>query len=143
MLPRLALPPSHAVLLVIALAFVAPGLVGHDPWRTFDVIAIEIVQQMHLSGDWVVPRIAGEPWLEDPPLYHWLALAFAKLFGGLLGFHNAVRLASGLAMLTALWFLYLAARHSALPSTATTRTASVVAARRDAGPDVAVRRGAG
>jgi len=142
MLPRLALPPSHAVLLVIALAFVAPGLVGHDPWRTFDVIAIEIVQQMHLSGDWVVPRIAGEPWLEDPPLYHWLALAFAKLFGGLLGFHNAVRLASGLAMLTALWFLYLAARHSALPSSAASGTGSI-SARRDVASDVAVRRGAG
>ncbi len=111
--PRLQLPPSHAVLIALALAFVAPGLVGHDPWRAFDVIAIEIVQQMHLSGDWIVPRLAGEPWLEDPPFYHWLALAFAKAFGWLLGFHNAVRLASGLLVLAALWFLYLAARHSA------------------------------
>ena len=126
MLPRLALPPSHAVLVLIALAFVAPGLVGHDPWRAFDVIAIEVVQQMHLSGDWVVPRIAGEPWLEDPPFYHWLALVFAKAFGWLLGFHNAARLASGASMLAALWFLYLAARHSA-----------------PAGSEVAARRGAG
>ncbi len=114
MLPRLALPPSHAVLIVLALAFVAPGLVGHDPWRAFDVLTIEVVQQMHLSGDWVVPRIAGEPWLEDPPLYHWLALACAKALGWLFGFHNAVRLASGLLMMAALWFVYLAARHSAL-----------------------------
>lgn len=111
--PRIQLPPSHAVLIVLALAFVAPGLVGHDPWRAFDVIAIEIAHQMHLSGDWIVPRLAGEPWLEDPPLYHWLALAFGKAFGWLLGFHNAVRIASGVAMLAALWFLYLAARHSA------------------------------
>ena len=112
MLPRLALPPSRAVLILIALAFVAPGLVGHDPWRAFDVIAIEVVHQMHLSGDWLVPRVAGEPWLEDPPFYHWLALAFGKAFGWLLGFHNAVRLASGVAMMAALWFLYLAARHA-------------------------------
>jgi 4-amino-4-deoxy-L-arabinose transferase-like glycosyltransferase len=134
MLPRLALPPSHAVLVLIALAFVAPGLIGHDPWRAFDVITIEIVQQMHLSGDWVVPRVAGEPFLEDPPFYHWTALAFAKALGWLLGFHNAVRLASGVAMMAALWFLYLAARHSALPS---------IAANRDDGSDVAARRGAG
>ena len=134
MLPRLALPPSHAVLLLLALAFVAPGLVGHDPWRAFDVIAIEIVQQMHLSGDWIVPRIAGEAWLEDPPFYHWLALACAKVFGGLLGFHNAVRLASGIAMFAALWFLYLAARHCALPT---------IAGDRDGGSLVPVRRGAG
>jgi len=112
MLPRVALPPSHTVLVLIALAFVAPGLVGHDPWRAFDVIAIEIAQQMHLSGDWLVPRVAGEPYLEDPPFYHWSALAFAKALGWLLGFHNAVRLASGAAVLAALWFLYLAARHS-------------------------------
>ncbi len=110
---RLQLPPSHAVLIVLALAFVAPGLVGHDPWRAFDVIAIEIVHQMHLSGDWVVPRLAGQVWLEDPPFYHWLALAFAKASGWLLGFHNAVRLASGLMVMAALWFLYLAARHAA------------------------------
>jgi 4-amino-4-deoxy-L-arabinose transferase-like glycosyltransferase len=134
MLPRLALPPSHAVLILLALAFVAPGLVGHDPWRAYDVIAIEIVHQMDLTGDWIVPRIAGEPWLEDPPFYHWLALGFAKAVGGWLGFHNAVRLASGTAMLAACWFLYLAARHSTLPSRA---------ADRDRGSEVPVRRGAG
>jgi 4-amino-4-deoxy-L-arabinose transferase-like glycosyltransferase len=134
-IPRLSLPPSHAVLALIALAFVAPGLVGHDPWRAFDVIAIEIAHQMHLSGDWIVPRIAGEPWLEDPPFFHWLALAFGKAFGWLFGFHNAVRIASGMAMLSALWFLYLAARHSAHATDAT-----------DPGDDGAIRaerRGAG
>jgi len=126
MLPRLALPPSHVVLVLIGLAFIAPGLVGHDPWRAFDVLTIEVVHQMHLTGDWTVPRLAGEPYLEDPPFYHWLALAFAKTLGWALGFHNAVRLASGLSMMAALWFLYLAARHSA-----------------PAGSEVPVRRGAG
>ena len=110
-LPPLQLPPSHVVLALICLAFVAPGLVGHDPWRAFDVIAIEVAHQMHLSGDWVVPRVAGRPTLEDPPFYHWLALGFGKLLGGLLGFHNAARLASGALMLAALWFIYLASRH--------------------------------
>jgi 4-amino-4-deoxy-L-arabinose transferase-like glycosyltransferase len=133
MLPRLALPPSRAVIALIAFAFVAPGLVGHDPWRSFDVIAIEIAHQMHLSGDWIVPRLAGEPWLEDPPFFHWLALAFGKAFGWLLGFHNAARLASGMAMMVALWFLYLAARHSALP----------IATRRYSEEDLPTRRGDG
>jgi 4-amino-4-deoxy-L-arabinose transferase-like glycosyltransferase len=110
MLPRLALPPSPAVLALIALAFVAPGLVGHDPWRAFDVITIDLVSQMHLTGDWLVPRLAGDPFLEDPPLYCWVALAFAKTLGEPLGFHNAVRLASGLAMLAAIWFLFKAGR---------------------------------
>ncbi|HTK12305.1 MAG TPA: glycosyltransferase family 39 protein, partial [Xanthobacteraceae bacterium] len=105
--PRVPLPPSRAVLVLIALAFVAPGLVGHDPWRAFDVIAIEVVHQMHLTGDWLVPHLGGDPWLEDPPLFHWVALVFAKALGGVLGFHNAVRLASGFAVLLSCFFLYL------------------------------------
>ena len=100
MIPRLALPPAPAVLALVALAFVLPGLAGHDPWKTYDVIAIEIAHQMHVAGDWVVPRVAGEPWLEDPPLYHWIALAFGKLLGWAIPFHNAARLASGLRRVT-------------------------------------------
>ena len=111
MIPRLELPPSRAVLVLVALAFALPGLVGHDPWKSFDAIAIEIVHQMQNTGDWLVPRIAGEPWIEDPPFYHWVALAFAKSFGWVMPLHGAVRLASGLFVLAALWFIYLAARH--------------------------------
>ncbi len=106
MIPRLALPPAPAVLALIALAFIAPGLAGHDLWKSFDAFGIEIAHQMHLSGDWVVPRIAGEPWLEDAPLYHWIALAFGKLLGWAIPFHSAARLASGLCLLLALVFLY-------------------------------------
>ena len=106
MLPRLALPPSPVVLVLLALAFALPGLPGHDPWKSFDAIAIEIAHQMHVTGDWVVPRVAGQPWLDDPPLYHWLALAFGKLLGALVPFHNGARLASGACVLAALWLLY-------------------------------------
>jgi len=106
MIPRLALPPRPAVLALLALAFALPGLAGHDPWKSFDAIAIEIAHQMHLTGDWVVPRVAGDPELENPPLYHWLALGFGKLLGALVPFHNGARLASGLCVLAALWLLY-------------------------------------
>ena len=54
MIPRLALPPSPALLALILVAFALPGLAGHDPWRPFDVVGVEIVHQMHLSGDWLV-----------------------------------------------------------------------------------------
>jgi 4-amino-4-deoxy-L-arabinose transferase-like glycosyltransferase len=110
MLPRLALPPSFAVLALIALVFVAPGLLGHDPWKTYDVISIEIVHRMQLSGDWLVPHVAESRWLADPPLFYWVGLACAKAFAGLLGFHQAVRLASGAFVLAALALAYVAAR---------------------------------
>lgn len=111
-LPRAlgTLPPTPALLALLALAFVLPGLFGHDPWKSFDAIGIEIVHQMHLSGDWLVPRMAGEPWLEDSPFYHWVALGFAKLLAPLLPFHDAVRAASGLFVLAACALLYQAAR---------------------------------
>lgn len=113
MIPRLPMPPPRAALVVLAVAFVLPGLANHDPWKAFDVVAIEIARGMLATGDWLLPRVAGEPWLDDPPLYHWLAAAAGGALAGVLQFHNAARLASALAMLAAFWFLYLAARHSA------------------------------
>lgn len=108
----LTLPPSPALLILLALGFVVPGLFGHDPWKSFDAIGVEIIHQMHLSGDWLVPRIAGEPWLEDPPFYHWVSLFLAKLASFALPFHDAARIASGLAVLAACAFL-----HAAIPQT--------------------------
>jgi 4-amino-4-deoxy-L-arabinose transferase-like glycosyltransferase len=104
------LPPSPALLAVLALAFVLPGLLAHDPWKSFDAIAIEIIHQMQVSGDWLVPRIAGDPWLEDPPFFHWAALILSRLAASALPFHDAVRVASGLAVLAACGFLYGAGR---------------------------------
>jgi 4-amino-4-deoxy-L-arabinose transferase-like glycosyltransferase len=108
MIARLPLPPTPVVLVLMVAAFALPGLTVHDPWKPFDVIGIEIIHQMHVTGDWLVPRVAGESWLEDPPLFHWIALAFAKALGGLMQFHNAARLASGAFLLAAAWFLYRA-----------------------------------
>jgi len=106
MIPRLALPPSPAVLLLLALAFVLPGLAGHDLWKSFDAVTLEIAHQMQVTGDWVVPRVAGVPVLDDPPLYHWIALACGKALGWAIPFHSAARLASGLCVGAALWLLY-------------------------------------
>ncbi len=105
-----ALPPSFAMLAVLVLGFVLPGLFAHDPWKSFDAIGIEVVHQMQVTGDWLVPRVAGEPWLEDPPLFHWLSLILARLVSFALPFHDAARLASGLAVLATCGFLYMAAR---------------------------------
>ncbi len=107
-----ALPPSFGLLALLSLAFVLPGLFAHDPWKSFDAIGVEVVHQMQVSGDWLVPRIAGEPWLEDPPFFHWVSLVFARLVRFAMPFHDAVRVASGLAVLAACGFLYAAARIS-------------------------------
>lgn len=107
---RIEVPPSPVVLALLAFAFLAPGLTGHGPWKTLDLVSIDIAYRMHASGDWLVPRMAGELWFEDAPLYHWLALLFGKAFRWGLEFHDAARLASGLCMLVAVGCLYAAAR---------------------------------
>ena len=104
------LPPSPWLLAVLALGFVLPGLFAHDPWKSFDAIGVEVIHQMQVSGDWLVPRIAGEPWLEDPPFFYWAALFLSRLVAFALPFHDAVRVASGVAVLAACGFLYAAAR---------------------------------
>jgi 4-amino-4-deoxy-L-arabinose transferase-like glycosyltransferase len=108
--PALRLPLPPVALALMALAFVLPGLAGHDLWKSHDAIGLGIVHEMARSGDLAVPRVAGVPWLNDPPLYHWVALGFGKAASLFLEFQAAARLASGAFMLAAFWLIYRAAR---------------------------------
>jgi 4-amino-4-deoxy-L-arabinose transferase-like glycosyltransferase len=115
MIPRLTLPPKPGPLALIALAFALPGLAGHDLWKTHDAIGLGIVHDMAAGGTPLVPSIAGNPWLFDPPLYHWLALGFGSVLQLVMEFHSGARLASGALVLAAFWLIYLAARDWAKP----------------------------
>jgi 4-amino-4-deoxy-L-arabinose transferase-like glycosyltransferase len=110
MLPRLTLPLSKTLLALLVIVFAATGLLTHDPWKTLDAISIEIAHQMVTRGDWLVPHLAGEPWMAQSPLYHWVGAALGIFFEPLLPFHAAVRLASALFTLAALAGVYFAAR---------------------------------
>jgi 4-amino-4-deoxy-L-arabinose transferase-like glycosyltransferase len=107
---RIAMPLTPALFVLLALAYLLPGLVGHDPWKTEDAIGVGIVHQMLQHGQWIVPHIAGEPYFEDGPVYYWIAALTAKLFGWLLSPHDGARLASGVLMAVALAFVQLAGR---------------------------------
>ena len=63
-----------AALLLFRLADIP--LVGPDEPR-YARVAVE----MHRAGDWVRPTLQGEPWLEKPALYYWLAGVSYALFG--------------------------------------------------------------
>jgi 4-amino-4-deoxy-L-arabinose transferase-like glycosyltransferase len=96
--------------LIVCAAWLFPGLVGHDPWKPDEAVTFAPVQHMLSSGDWIVPMLAGEPFLERGPLYFWVAALTAKLFGWLLPLHDAARLATGIFMATTLAFVSFAAR---------------------------------
>ncbi len=109
MLPRFNLT-SPALLIVLAAAFILPGLAGHDLWKSQDAIGLGIVYDMAASSDLVVPHIAGRAWVEDAPLYHWVALAFGLVFSFAMELHSAARLASGAFVAVALALMYRAGR---------------------------------
>ena len=113
----------------LVLAFALPGLFNHDPWKAFDVISIELIQQMHRTGQWLVPQLAGEAWLQISPLYLWVGLLFAKLGLALsLPLHAVVRLASLLCLGIACVNVYRSAARSAIrPADAPTSASAAVA----------------
>jgi 4-amino-4-deoxy-L-arabinose transferase-like glycosyltransferase len=104
------LPLAGWPLAVFVAAFLLPGLVGHDPWKTEDAVGFGVVHQMVSSGNWLAPYLAGEPFYEDGPLYFWVAGGLVLALGGFLPPHDAARLASALFILVTLWFVRLAAR---------------------------------
>jgi 4-amino-4-deoxy-L-arabinose transferase-like glycosyltransferase len=69
----------------------ANGFVGPDEPRY-----AWIARDMAESGDWITPRLYGQPWFEKPPLYYWGAAVSFKLFGVT---EAAARLPSALAAL--------------------------------------------
>ena len=107
-LPRapVALPLAPALLVLVAAAYVLPGVLAHDPWKTEDAIGIGIVHQMLVHGQWLIPHLAGEPYFDDGPLYYWLAALCAKIASPILAVHDGARLASALAMGAALACVY-------------------------------------
>src|SRR4029434_1207824 len=89
-------PLKTALFVVVCLAWLLPGLVGHDPWKVDEAVAFGLVSEMVRTGDWIQFRIAGELYLDKAPLFLWTAAAFAKALGGLIPLHDAARLATGL-----------------------------------------------
>lgn len=57
-----------------------PGL-NHGVWRPDEPLVAGLCSQMARSGDFVVPLLNGQPFLEKPPLYFVLGAAVGKLAG--------------------------------------------------------------
>ncbi|HEX3633445.1 MAG TPA: glycosyltransferase family 39 protein, partial [Casimicrobiaceae bacterium] len=100
------------LLLLLAVIYIFPGLVGHDPWKQDETYVTSIVAHLERTHDWVVPRSAGLPFVEKPPLYFSMAEVSADLFADWLPLHDAARLANALWMAIVFGCVVLAARRS-------------------------------
>ncbi len=102
--------PFSALAMAIMVVWLFPGLLGHEPWRPGEAHYFGLVQHILNTGEWLIPKLAGEPFMEKPPLYSLTAAGLAQLFSGLLSVHDGARLASGFYMLLTFLFTGLAAR---------------------------------
>ena len=89
---------SLCALLSLIGIYLIPGLIGHDPWKQDETYIFGIIHHLIETGDWIVPTMAGEPFMEKPPLYYWVAAIFAKTFYPWLSLHDGARLATGFFM---------------------------------------------
>jgi 4-amino-4-deoxy-L-arabinose transferase-like glycosyltransferase len=95
---------------LLCAAWILPGLIGHDPWKPDEAYTFGVVYDLLRGGSWVVPTLAGEPFLDSPPLYYLTAAATARLFSFVLPLHDAARLATGFWMAGTFAFIALAGR---------------------------------
>jgi 4-amino-4-deoxy-L-arabinose transferase-like glycosyltransferase len=96
--------------IALFLLWITPGIVGRDLWKADEPYSFGIVNHIVATGDWVVPSLAGEPFMEKPPIFYMTAAGFVKLCSPWLQPHDAARLASAFFMLLTMLFMGLAAR---------------------------------
>ena len=94
-----AITPTKALFLgMLCAVWLLTGLIGHDPWKPDEAYSFGLVYHILKNGDWLVPTLAGDVFLERPPLYYWTAAIFAKMFSPVLPLHDGARLATGFYM---------------------------------------------
>ncbi len=101
--------------LLLAGAFVASGLLGHQPWTQDEAYALAAVDSIQESGDYVLPQVDGQPALESPPLYYITGAAIAEVAADylppeVLPAGQAARIATGVFLAITLLFTALFAR---------------------------------
>jgi len=102
--------PKSILLCFLCICWVLPGLFSHEPWKADEPYSFGMVHHILQTGDWVVPTVAGEPFMEKPPLFYLTAAFFARLFSPVLSLHDGARLASGFFILLAFLFAGLAGK---------------------------------
>jgi 4-amino-4-deoxy-L-arabinose transferase-like glycosyltransferase len=135
-------PLKTWLFLLVCAAWLIPGLFGHDPWKYEEAVSLGVIQEMVWHGHWLSPHLAGEPYLQRPPFYYWLAAALVRLVGTALPPHESARLASALCMVVTLYSISRAAqalygpRHSRLAVMLLVGTIGLVIRAHEINPDL-------
>ena len=72
---------SFLLALAAALLLSLVPVFSHSLWTPDEPTGAGIGRAMAESGDWIVPRLNGKPFLEKPPLYWWTLAESLRLLG--------------------------------------------------------------
>jgi 4-amino-4-deoxy-L-arabinose transferase-like glycosyltransferase len=87
--------------LLLCLAALAVGIRARTLWPPDEQREAEIAREMAAGSSWIVPHLAGRPFVEKPPLYYWISAVSMKTLGTVTGPTAAARTVSVLcAVLT-------------------------------------------
>ncbi|MFO1329896.1 MAG: hypothetical protein U1F56_21230 [Rubrivivax sp.] len=105
-------------LLLLAAAYLLPGLFGRDPWRNADLAAFgQMAAIAEGRSAWLAPTLGGVAG-DTALLPHWLGAAAIALLGPLTGAPLAARLVFALVLALALALTWYATYHLALTDAA-------------------------
>ena len=96
---------ADAAFFLLVCAWPWIGLFGREPWKADEAYSFGLIWSVIQGKGWIVPMLTGEPFLEKPPLFYWVAAACADLFGGIVQAHDAARIAVALFLYVTLGFL--------------------------------------
>jgi len=97
-----------AVLLLAGMALFGLGIGAADLFNPDEPREAEIAREMLEGGDFVAPRLNGEPFLEKPPLFYWLVVGACRIAGG--PSEAAARLVPAIAGLLCVLIVFAAGR---------------------------------
>ncbi len=66
-------------LLALALLLIATGIGLRDPWPPDEPRFALVARDMVATGDWLLPRVGGQPYADKPPLFFWLIAVSLEL----------------------------------------------------------------
>jgi len=98
------------LVLIFCIVVCLVGIFDRELWTPDEPRVAAISLEMSQRGDLVIPHLAGEPFLEKPPLYFAVAAGFIRLLGPFIGKTGAIRLTSVLWGLGVLLVTFLLAK---------------------------------
>jgi len=97
-------------ILILCLAVSFAGILDRDLWTPDEPRDAAISLEMGRTGNIIIPHLAGQPFVEKPPMYFAVAGFFSKTLGSTFGNTGAIRLSTAIWGLGTLLMTFLLGR---------------------------------